>query len=105
MHIAIPAQSSKQILFIIATSGILSIHNEKARNDCLKFLRLLGYNLKAIIRDNIEKANEILVYFSTPDESKEKIAEVGYEKLLNSSYTYTDRAKKIIEVYNNLRNA
>lgn len=51
-------------------------------------------------------------YFSTLDELKEKInfylknnelrkkiAEAGYKRLLNSGYAYTDRAKKIIEVY------
>lgn len=51
-------------------------------------------------------------YFSSPEELKEKIefylkndglrkqiAEAGHKKLLNSGYAYTDRAKKIIEVY------
>ena len=52
------------------------------------------------------------VYFSTPEELKQKIdfylkneelrkeiAEAGYKRLSNSSYSYIDRAKKIIEVY------
>jgi len=57
-------------------------------------------------------------YFSSPEELKEKInfyldnnelrkkvAEAGYERLLNSGYAYTDRAKKIIEIFSNLKNA
>jgi len=56
-------------------------------------------------------------YFSSPEELKEKldfyleneelrnkIAEGGYKKILNSDYAYADRAKKIIEVFNNLKN-
>ena len=56
-------------------------------------------------------------YFSSPEELKEKIdfylkndglrkqiAEAGYEKLKNSDYDYADRAKRIIEVFNHLKN-
>ena len=55
-------------------------------------------------------------YFSSPEELKEKIdfylkndglrkqiAEAGYKKLVDSDYSYTDRAKKIIEVYKNFQ--
>jgi spore maturation protein CgeB len=56
-----------------------------------------------------------MAYFSTPEELKKKIdfylknekirkeiAVAGYKKLINSGYSYTDRVKKIIEVYNSL---
>ena len=56
------------------------------------------------------------VYFSTPEELKqkidfylkndnlrEKIREAGYQKLINSNNTYLDRAKKILEVYEELK--
>ena len=61
------------------------------------------------------KESEEMAYFSSPEELKEKIgfylkndelrkkiAEAGYQRLLNSNYTYTNRAKKVIEVYKSL---
>lgn len=54
-------------------------------------------------------------YFSTPEELKQKIdfylkneelrkkiVKAEYEKLINSDYAYTDRAKKILDIYNEL---
>lgn len=55
-------------------------------------------------------------YFSTPAELKEKInfylknnelrqkiAAAGYKKLLSANYSYTDRAKRILEIYGEFR--
>jgi len=54
-------------------------------------------------------------YFSTPEELKQKIdfylknddlrkkiAEAGYKKLLSANYSYTDRAKRILEVFDSV---
>lgn len=61
------------------------------------------------------KESEEMAYFSSPEELKEKIefyleneglrkkiAEAGYQRLINSGYTYTDRANRVIEVYKSL---
>jgi len=42
---------------------------------------------------------EKIDYFLKNEELRKKIAEAGYKKLVDSDYSYTDRAKRILEIY------
>lgn len=61
------------------------------------------------------KEDEEIVYFSSPLElqdkaryylkhhqERERIARSGYKRCISSGYSYTDRARKILEIYNKL---
>jgi spore maturation protein CgeB len=61
------------------------------------------------------KEDKEIVFFSTPEELKEKaryylthpqeredIAKAGYQRCLSSGYSYTERARNILEVFNKL---
>ncbi len=69
MKIDVEGAEFKVLKGVIKTLGkyhptiLLATHNEKIRNDCHDFLRSLDYDLRAIVGNDIETADEILAYF------------------------------------------
>ncbi len=53
---------------------------------------------------NPEELKEKIDFYLKNNELRQKIAAAGYKRLLNSNYSYTDRAKEVIEIYKNIKN-
>ncbi|MEM5830906.1 MAG: glycosyltransferase [Candidatus Aenigmatarchaeota archaeon] len=53
--------------------------------------------------ENPEELRQKIDFYLKNDNLREKIKEAGYQRLTNSNYSYLDRAKKIIEVFEELK--
>ncbi|MFA5084206.1 MAG: glycosyltransferase [Candidatus Paceibacterota bacterium] len=74
---------------------LLSVRTDEAKN-------FFEEDKEAAYFSTPEGLKEKIDFYLKNDGSRKKIAEAGYERLLDSGYAYADRAKKIIEVYKSL---
>lgn len=112
--------SAKIILNIIREQNIEYYgHNISSHNMRTFEVPACGGFLLSIRTDEAKsffEEDKEAAYFSSPEELKEKIdfylrnegqrkkiAEAGYERLKNSDYAYADRARKILDVFNNIK--
>ena len=76
---------------------LLSVRTDEAKS-------FLKKTREAAYFSSPEELKEKINFYLKNEETRKKIAEAGYEKLKNSDYAYADRAKRIIEVFNHLKN-
>lgn len=93
----IPSHNMRTFEAPACKAFVLSTRTEEAK-------KFFEEDKEAVYFESPEELKEKIDFYLKNDKLREKIREAGYQRLINSNYSYLDRAKRILEVYKKLNN-
>ncbi len=88
----IPAHNMRTFEVPACRGFLLSARTEEAKN-------FFGEDKETVYFSSPAEFKEKIDFYLKNDELRKKIANAGYKKLVDSDYSYADRARRILEIY------